>query len=194
MTAQQPAIVTVFTVGLVAADVGLLDLLDDQERSRVARCAGEADRGRMLLGAALLRAAAGSLLGVAPAELTVDRTCADCGRGHGRPSVLGADLDASVSHSGQVVAVAILVGGGRVGVDVERLDGRPKADVLAWTIGEARFKAGGGSGLAVHELPPPAPGHVLTLAVDRPNVAVEVVDGAALLNRRGKAAPAPEEI
>jgi 4'-phosphopantetheinyl transferase len=173
--------VTVFTVGLTAAEIGLLDLLDDRERSRVARCAGEADRGRMLLGAALLRAAAGAVLGVPAGELRVDRTCAGCGGWHGRPTIPGTDLDVSVSHSGRVVTVATLVGGGRVGVDVERLGGRPVAEVLAWTIAEARFKAGGGLGLTVHELPAPAPGHVLTLATDRPDAAVEVVDGTALL-------------
>jgi 4'-phosphopantetheinyl transferase len=176
--------VTVFTVGLTAADIGLLDLLDDRERLRVARCASEADRGRMVLGAALLRAAAGAVLGVPAAELKVDRTCTDCGGWHGRPTIPGTDLDVSVSHSGRVATVATLVGGGRVGVDVERLDGRPVAEVLAWTIAEARFKAGGGLGLTVHELPPPAPSHVLTLATDRPDAVVEVVDGTALLGAR----------
>lgn len=190
MTAQQPATVTVFTVGLGAADIGLLELLDDRERSRVARCANEADRGRMLLGAALLRAAAGTLLGVPAAELRVDRTCTDCGGGHGRPTVPGTDIDLSVSHSGGVVAVATLVGGGRVGVDVERVGGRPVADVLTWTIAEARFKAGGGIGLTVHELPAPAPGHVLTLATNRPDAGVEVVDGIAVLSAlEGSARP-----
>jgi 4'-phosphopantetheinyl transferase len=181
VTAQQPAIVTVFTVGLGAADIGLLELLDDRERSRVARCATEADRGRMLLGAALLRAAAGTLLGVPPEELRVDRTCTDCGRGHGRPTILDADLDVSVSHSGQVVVVATLIGGGRVGVDVERVCDRPVAEVRAWTMAEARFKAGGAPSLKVHELRAPAPGHVLTVATDRPDAVIEVVDGTGLL-------------
>ncbi|MGW1345721.1 hypothetical protein ACWCOV_32045 [Kribbella sp. NPDC002412] len=172
---------TVFTVGLTAADVGLLDVLDDRERLRVARCAGEADRGRTLLGAALLRAAGGALLGIPAAELKVDRACAECGGWHGRPTIVGADLDVSVSHSGTVVVVATLVGGGRVGVDVERRAGRSTKEALAWTIAEACFKAGGASGLTVHELPNPAPGHVLTLATDRTDAAVEVLDGTALL-------------
>jgi 4'-phosphopantetheinyl transferase len=176
--------VTVFTVGLTAADIGLLDLLDDRERLRVARCAGEADRGRMLLGAALLRAAAGAMLGVPAGELRVDRSCTSCGGWHGRPTIPGTDLDVSVTHSGSVVAVATLAGGGRVGVDVERLAGRPAAQVLAWTITEARFKAGGGFDLTIHELPPPAPNHVLTLATDQPHASVQVVDGTALLAAR----------
>ncbi|MFC0623337.1 4'-phosphopantetheinyl transferase family protein [Kribbella deserti] len=181
MTAQQPAAVTVFTVGLAAADVGLLELLDERERWRVGRSASEADRARMMLGAALLRAAAGAQLGVPAAGLRVDRICADCGGWHGRPTLPGTGLDVSVSHSGKVVTVAILTGGGRVGVDVERVADRPVHDVVAWTIAEARFKAGGGTGLSVHELPPPAPGHVLTVATDQPDAVLEVVDGTPLL-------------
>lgn len=170
------------TVDLTAADIRLLDLLDDRERVRIIRCAGEADRARMLLGAALLRRVVGALLGVRADALTVDRTCSGCGGWHGRPTVPGTDLDVSVSHSGRVVAVATLAGGGRVGVDVETVGDRPAPEVVAWTTAEARFKAGGGSGLEVHELPPPAPAHVLTLATDRPDAMVEVVDGTALLN------------
>jgi 4'-phosphopantetheinyl transferase len=173
--------VTVFTVSLTAADIGLLDLLDDRERNRVGRCAGEADRGRMLLGAALLRAAAGAQLGVQASALTVDRTCAGCGDWHGRPTIPGTDLDVSVSHSGNVVAVATLMGGGRVGVDVERVRDRPVPEVVAWTIAEARFKAGGGSGLTVHELPAPTPDHVLTVATNQRAIP-EVKDGTALLS------------
>jgi 4'-phosphopantetheinyl transferase len=174
--------VTVFTAGLTAADIRLLHLLDDRERHRVDRCAGEADRGRMMLGAALLRAAAGALLDVPPSALTVDRTCTGCGDWHGRPTIPGTDLDVSVSHSGNVVAVATLLGGGRVGVDVERVRDRPVSEVVAWTIAEARFKAGGGPALAVHELPPPAPGHVLTVATDQPDAVPEAIDGTALLD------------
>lgn len=182
MRPQQFAIVTVFTVRLTAADAGLLELLDGRERSRVARSTGEADRGRMLLGAALLRTAAGAQLGVPAADLRVDRTCTECGGWHGRPVLLDADLDVSVSHSGTVVTVATVAGGGRVGVDVERVGDRPLDAVVAWTIAEARFKAGGGSGLTVHELPPPAAGHVLTLATDRASAVPELVDGTPLFS------------
>lgn len=171
-----------FTVELSAADIGLLDLLDDRERNRYRRYAGEADRARMMLGAALLRCAAGLLAGVEPGALTVDRTCSSCGGWHGRPAISGTDLDVSVSHSGSLVAVAVLAGGGRVGVDVERLNGRPLDEVVAWTITEASFKAGGGPGLAVQELPSPLPEHVLALATDRPNATIEVRDGLPLLS------------
>ncbi|TDD30491.1 hypothetical protein E1218_01445 [Kribbella turkmenica] len=166
---------------LTCADVGLLELLDERELRRVSRCAGEADRARMLLGAALLRCAVGAQLGVSPVDLTVDRTCDACGGWHGRPTVPGADVDVSVSHSGAVVVVAVLAGVGRVGVDVERIQGRSMEEVVAWTSQEARFKAGGGAGLHLYELQPPAPGHVLTLATDQRDAAVTLLSGAALL-------------
>ena len=178
---QPIADIAVYTVDLTSSDIGLLDLLDDRERARIDRCAGEADRARFLLGAALLRAAVGPLLGVAAAAVTVDRTCSDCGRWHGRPTLPGTRLEASVSHSGLVVAVATLAGLGRVGVDVERLSDRPVAEVTDWTVKEAIFKAGGGSGLTTRELPSPMPGHVLTLATDRPDATPKLVDGTGLL-------------
>ncbi|MFG1658266.1 4'-phosphopantetheinyl transferase family protein [Micromonospora chersina] len=174
--------ITVFTVGLTRAHVGLMSLLDPRERQRVDRAVAEADRARFLLGAALLRSVAGAMLDVPVEAVTVDRTCSDCGRWHGRPTLPGTALDVSVSHSGAVVTVAALSGGGRVGVDVERTGDRPMRQVVAWTIAEARFKAGGGPGLTLHRLPPPAPGHVLTLATSRKSAAVEVVDATPLLS------------
>ncbi|MEU9826322.1 4'-phosphopantetheinyl transferase family protein [Micromonospora chersina] len=173
--------ITVFTVGLTAAHVGLLEVLDDRERQRVERIVAEADRARFLLGAALLRTVAGLMLDVPAEAVTVDRTCPQCGRWHGRPRLLGTALETSVSHSGAVVTVAALPGGGRVGVDVEWTGDRPMREVVAWTIAEAEFKAGGGPGLTLHRLPPPAPGYVLTLATNRAAAVVEVVDAATLL-------------
>ena len=170
-----------FTVGLTRAHVGLMNLLDPLERQRVDRAAAEADRARFLLGAALLRSVAGSMLDLPAAAVTVDRTCSHCGRWHGRPTLPGTALDMSVSHSGAVVTVAALPGGGRVGVDVERTGDRPVPEVVAWTIAEAKFKAGGGTGLTLHRLPPPAPRHVLTLATNRKAATVEVVDATTLL-------------
>ena len=172
--------IAVYTARLTAADIGLRQVLDGRERRRVESTVGEANRARILIGAALLRTVAGSLLGVPAAAVTVDRTCSDCGRWHGRPTLPGTELDVSVSHSGGVVVVAVLAGG-RVGVDVERVDGRPVSEVVAWTIAEARFKAGDGPGLMIHHLPPPAPAHVLTVATDQPDARIEVIDGAAAL-------------
>src|SRR5215469_11656794 len=82
-----------------------LGMLDSQERARAQRYRLAADRDRFLLGAALLRTTAGHHLGVRPADVSVDRTCAWCGSQHGRPVLAGSGLHASVSHSGDVVAV-----------------------------------------------------------------------------------------
>ncbi|GGR87228.1 hypothetical protein GCM10010169_34330 [Micromonospora fulviviridis] len=171
-----------FTAGLTAAHVGLLELLDDRERQRVDRAVPEADRARFLLGAALLRTVAGAMLDLPAEAVAVDRTCSQCGRWHGRPRLPGTALEMSVSHSGAIVTVAVLPGGGRVGVDVERTGDRPVREVVAWTIAEAQFKAGGGPGLTIHRLPPPVvPRHVLTLATNRAAATVEVVDATTLL-------------
>lgn len=170
-----------YVAELTAADIRLRGVLDYRERRRLDRIRAEADRARFLLGAALLRVVAGGLLEIPPSSVPVDRTCADCGRWHGRPELLGTDLDCSVTHSGSVVAVAVTASG-RIGVDVERVtDDRPEPALLDWTAGEARLKAGGSPGLSCHRLPSPRPGYVLTVATDRPAARVEVLDAAGLL-------------
>jgi 4'-phosphopantetheinyl transferase len=100
--------------------LGRLDLgmLDRSEQARAQRYRLADDRDRCLLGAALLRTVAGQHLGVRPADVSVDRTCPRCESQHGRPVLAGTGLHASVSHSGDVVAVAI-TRAGPVGVDVE---------------------------------------------------------------------------
>jgi 4'-phosphopantetheinyl transferase len=71
-------------------------------------------------------------LGLRPGDITLDRTCAQCGKPHGKPrltaSVLDAadgDLELSVSHSGDRVAVAAFRGA-PVGVVVEDANGRTR--------------------------------------------------------------------
>jgi 4'-phosphopantetheinyl transferase len=93
-------------------------VLDEQERSRAARYRLAADRNRFLLGAVTLRSVAGHALGVPAASIALDRACDLCGEPHGRPRVIDADVHVSVSHSGNVVAVALTTEG-PVGVDVE---------------------------------------------------------------------------
>ncbi|HTX84476.1 MAG TPA: 4'-phosphopantetheinyl transferase superfamily protein [Streptosporangiaceae bacterium] len=154
-----------------------LALLDDSERARAQRYRLAADRDRFLLGSVLLRVAAARQLDVPPAEVAVDRTCGRCGAQHGRPVLPGAGLHASVSHSGEVVAVA-LTPRGPLGVDVEavrlidfaaiaesvctpaeRIHVRAEADFFTvWTRKEAVLKATG-EGLSrpmsdVHVTPP----------------------------------------
>ena len=139
-----------------------LALLDDQERARAERYRLPADRDRFRLGAVLLRAAAAWHLDVLPANVAVDRTCGRCGAQHGRPRLPGTGLHASVSHSGEVVAIAI-AWCGPVGVDVEavraidfaaitesvctpaeRIEVRTETDFFTvWTRKEAVLKATG---------------------------------------------------
>lgn len=114
-------------------------------------------------------------LGVAPEEVTVQRSCDRCGDPqHGRPHVPGSALDYSVSHTRAWVLVAV-VGDGRVGADLDarpadhdlddlaaaaltsaehhawrRLPRRDRADALlaSWTRKEATTKLTG-HGLAI---------------------------------------------
>jgi 4'-phosphopantetheinyl transferase len=103
-----------------AATPALLDLLDEVERGRYANYRREADKLRFLTGRALIRTVAATELGVSPAEITLDSSCFDCGKPHGKPKVVGAGLEVSISHSGEWVALA-LTSGEPVGVDVEEV-------------------------------------------------------------------------
>lgn len=151
-----------------------LDLLADDERTKADRYRRREDRDRSVLAAALLRlVAARWLTGAdtpddeAARAVRVVRTCAECGRPHGKPSV-GADLHISVSHAGAVVVVAVSRMAA-VGVDIEPLSRAAEAsaalraartpnasgldpyglDALrTWTRAEAVAKATG-TGLAV---------------------------------------------
>lgn len=95
-----------------------LALLNDTELARARQYQRASDSDRSLLGAVLLRLAAARHLGVRASDVAVDRTCGRCGAQHGRPQLPGSGLHASVSHSGEIVAVA-LTAAGPVGVDVE---------------------------------------------------------------------------
>ncbi|MGH3186187.1 MAG: 4'-phosphopantetheinyl transferase family protein [Streptosporangiaceae bacterium] len=104
-------------------------LLDPTERQRRGQYRSIAERDRFTLGVALSRLVLGRQVQTAPGKVAIDRTCPRCGRPHGRPRlVIGGELDFSVSHSGELVAVAVTrssagAGAGRrgVGVDVERV-------------------------------------------------------------------------
>jgi 4'-phosphopantetheinyl transferase len=168
-----------------------LALLDDQERDRAERYQLATARDRFLLGAVVLRVAAGQSLGIRPADLAVDRTCGRCGSQHGRPQLPGTGLHASVTHSGEVAAVALTCAG-PVGVDVEAvrvIDFAAVADSVCapaerkgvcteadfftfWTRKEAVLKATG-EGLSrpmrdLHVSPPSAAPVLLGLAGGAP--------------------------
>jgi 4'-phosphopantetheinyl transferase len=122
----------------------LAGLLDPAERGRLAALVQPADQERFTVGAALVRSLMGALTGVRPQDVVLDRTCPDCGRPHGRITVPGGAPRLSLSHSGDLVAVA-LHPTAEVGVDVEQvargldplslagvaLTGREEADLRA---------------------------------------------------------------
>src|SRR4051794_37321895 len=92
--------------------------LDAAERGRRDALLRAEDKARFVTAAGLLRLAVAERLGIAPGAVAVDRACPDCERPHGRPAVPGAGLEVSVSHSGDLVAVALVAGETPVGVDV----------------------------------------------------------------------------
>ncbi len=100
------------------------ELLDETERRRWAAYRRETDRERFLVGCALAKTAIATYTGQRPAEVSFDRTCPRCGQPHGKPAIAGGGLEHSVTHSGELIAVA--VARAPVGVDVEQLDGRPR--------------------------------------------------------------------
>ncbi|HEY7718134.1 MAG TPA: 4'-phosphopantetheinyl transferase superfamily protein [Pedococcus sp.] len=97
----------------------LARLLDERERER----AGRRRRPAAFVTAhALLRSCAAEALGVDPAEVAFERTCATCGsHRHGKPAVVGSDLSVSLSYAGRLAVVA-RSWGGEVGVDVEEVE------------------------------------------------------------------------
>jgi 4'-phosphopantetheinyl transferase len=103
-----------------AASPGMLELLDEVERGRYAGYRREVDKLRFLTGRALVRAVAATELDVSPSTVTLDSSCYDCGKPHGKPKVVGSTLEVSISHSGDWVALAV-TSGPPVGVDVEEV-------------------------------------------------------------------------
>ncbi len=96
-------------------------LLSAEEQERRRAYVQADDRLRFLTGAAVLRRAAAGCLSVAPEQLRVDRRCRRCGAQHGKPRLPDhPELDMSVAHAGEQVAVA-LARGPRIGVDIERI-------------------------------------------------------------------------
>jgi 4'-phosphopantetheinyl transferase len=187
-------------------------LLSATEVERAGRLRRAEDRVRQMLGAVLLRLAVSAATGTPPAGVTVDRTCPRCGEPHGRPALPGTGLHASITHSGDLVGLA-LTRVGPVGLDVERItevdvDGLARsvlhpdervADLAGffryWTRKEAVVKAtGDGLGVALPEVRVSAPDEPPALYAypDRPDLAATMHDlhpapgyraAAALLTR-----------
>ena len=125
----------------------LWSLLDASERARAERLRAVADRERFILAAAILRLRVAEVTGTSAAGRLVDRTCPRCGAAHGRPRPLAAGWHASVTHSGDLVAVAV-ADGTEVGVDLE-VPCLPDAGTLSLVLDERERawveSAGGGA-------------------------------------------------
>ncbi len=106
------------------ASADLARLLDDTERRRWQAYRRAEDRDRFLAGCALAKTVLAAYAGLRPADVRFDRTCRQCGQPHGKPVLAGGGLEHSVTHSGDLVAVAVAAH--PVGVDVEQLDGLPR--------------------------------------------------------------------
>jgi 4'-phosphopantetheinyl transferase len=103
---------------------GLARLLNEDEQARHRAYHRPADAERFLLGVALTRIAAGRELGLQPDQVPLDRRCPGCGKPHGKVRVAGdSDLELSVTHSGDLVGVA-LTHAAALGLDVEHLTDR----------------------------------------------------------------------
>lgn len=161
-----------------------LALLDDVELDRRSAYLHEEDRARFTLAAVMLRLVVAARSGIAPGCVPVHRTCAACGKPHGRPRLPGDWLHLSVTHSGDFVSVAASTAG-PVGIDLEALrplDHQPLLDgVLAreerdkvtsaegfltyWVRKESVLKAtGAGLSIPMHTLivtPPARPPRLL---------------------------------
>ncbi|MCH0565870.1 MULTISPECIES: 4'-phosphopantetheinyl transferase superfamily protein [unclassified Streptomyces] len=96
------------------------ELLDTEERARAAAFHRPRDRDAYVVAHAALRGVLSTLLGI-PAEALplVREPCAGCGGPHGRPALRSRDVHFSLSHSGDLVVVALAPT--PVGVDVEGL-------------------------------------------------------------------------
>lgn len=95
-----------------------LDFLSEAERATAEEFQVEGPQAVFVTSRAAQRLIGAHYLGVAPREVMISRTCIHCGGAHGRPKYIGSTLDYSVSHTIDLVIVAV-VEGGSVGVDME---------------------------------------------------------------------------
>ncbi len=131
---RQLASCQVYLARLDAVRPDHLALLDTVEHGRRERYLQEADRHRFTLGAALLRLVVGARTGVAPSAVRVDRSCPNCAEPHGKPQVVGGGVHVSISHSGQLVALAVTEVA-PIGVDVEVISGRDVTGLARSVVG-----------------------------------------------------------
>jgi 4'-phosphopantetheinyl transferase len=118
------------------ASAHLRPLLDETERARLDAYARADDQQRFIVGCATAKLAIGRYLNIPAARIEFARTCSSCGQPHGKPRLrvpADAQLELSISHAGDFVAVA-LTRQAPVGIDVERLDRSLPIGELAPTV------------------------------------------------------------
>lgn len=117
-------------------------LLSEPERRRAESFHQTVPRRRFIAATALLKVTVAEWTGGHPLDVAVRRECPGCGGPHGRPEVVGAALNVSLSHSGDRVAVA-LCADGPVGVDVEQVSDVDVETMLEFVLGDAERRAFG---------------------------------------------------
>jgi 4'-phosphopantetheinyl transferase len=118
------ASVLVFDASTLAADAGTaIWLLDRRERTRAARFRFHRDRDTYVLAHAVWRITLGACLGIDPREVPLATTS------DGQPRIAGTALSTSLSHSGDLVALAVCPAA-TIGVDIERYPARIDLDAL----------------------------------------------------------------
>ncbi|MDQ0578614.1 4'-phosphopantetheinyl transferase family protein [Streptomyces rishiriensis] len=121
---RPPRPVQVWWARLADTHPELVGLLDPVELGRYEATADPDNRRRFLAGCAVSRLVLGELLGVRPADVPLRRVCPRCGGPHGKVTLdvptgsAHADVRFSVSHSGDVIGLAVCRGAD-VGLDVE---------------------------------------------------------------------------
>jgi 4'-phosphopantetheinyl transferase len=99
--------------------------LDADRLAKVGRYRRPADRDRGLAAHSLLRRVLSGITGTEPARVPLGSFCVPCGEyGHGKPFLDTGDearpVEINLSHSGEVVIVALAAPGVQVGVDAEQ--------------------------------------------------------------------------
>jgi 4'-phosphopantetheinyl transferase len=116
----------------------MMEILPPEERQRAGRFHFHADRERHMVGRALSRILLGRLLDIRPEEIQFRDSEA------GKPSLIAAqntaDYQFNVSHSGELVLVAVAAGRA-IGVDVERIRDDMELDAIAARFFSQRERA-----------------------------------------------------
>ncbi|MDF3292523.1 4'-phosphopantetheinyl transferase family protein [Streptomyces silvisoli] len=130
---REPAHVWLLRVSSYKAESDGLDVLDAAERRRHQAFVRAEDRDRYAVAHVGLRRLLGAYTDTAPGEMVfVRESCPLCAGPHGRPAVSGGAPHFSLSHSGDLVLIAVAAN--PVGADVEEIPALSVADDVARTL------------------------------------------------------------